>query len=875
LKVELEEKGGRLETEKEEIDRLIGELKANLENANARSDKESQQLENEQLALQTVNTRLEEEKLALQTANTRLEEEKLALQTANSRFEEEKLALQTTNTRLEEEKLALQTANSRLEEERFPLQTTNTRFEEEKLALQTTTSRFEEEKLALQTTNTRLEEEKLALQTTNSRLEKERLALQAANTRLERETLDVQTTNTQLESENIALQATNTQLEEEKTASQATNAQLEGEKLALQATNTRLEEEKTALQATNTQLEGEKFALQATNTRLEQGKTALQATNTQLEGETSKLQDAIATNAQLNSQIHELEIANAQFSTIKDLLQREKSELQSVNARLSNDKTELEQMNLVLQEANDHLKQQKLESITVNGSIRLDVSDFGSQTPVIENETTALQTTIAHFEEEIADLRRDNAQLHSEMGKLSQNNTQLLSELKASDVKASDLALAKQSLEARLAIFQRQAAEWESDRQSLSCELDSLRSELSLPRFCGSFPCEALELSSAHIGECFDALPDGEQRKSESQSREPELLAEIKRLTELTDSEASKVSKLLQQNSDLQQEIQAIKAFSDHRLKLLLRERAEIETHMQNENDSLQQELDRTREQQAEGLDREFELQRKVELLRQKVASLNSKHETETEFLRARIEALDSSSLPISPQLADLRERQAELERALEAAHRQLSEKVSELRSFESRAKNGMEGHDSKIEQLSLENSDLRTFNQSLAEQYEELRREDIREISELRQTVEKLKGRITRLKLNGAESNRKCTQCEALKATLMDAQSEIKNCQHQVAQLTIHNQTLIDQIADLNASLDRGHASYEDSAPPAADDEPATADFVDEVGSGRQRPSVADEMDARSLSAVSQKQLVRLIGMLWLQSLERDTVTS
>jgi chromosome segregation ATPase len=576
--------------------------------------------------------------------------------------------------------------------------------------------------------------------------------------------------------------------------------------------------------------------------RLEQEKFTLQVTINQM-------------TTDLNSQLHALQIVNADLTTSNELLERDKSEMETVNCRLSNEKAELELKILNLQATNNRLSELQSEVIAVGATGRIVpvVSDFGSQTRAIEDKG------IAELQEQVDDLREENAQLRIELGTLSENNAQILLELRQSDAKTSEFRLVNQSLETRLAILQRQSA-----------ELNKV----------GRSKCEGL-----YVGEMmgFELFSDRDSPGSELQMGDLELLAEIKRLTDLAEAEANKVAKLTHENSELEQEMQAIKGFSDHRLKLLLRERAEIEAHMQNENDLLQQELDRIREQQAESSDREFELQRKVELLRQKVLSLSSKHQTETDFLRARLEALDGGSVVISPQLADLRDRQAELEQALEAAHRQLSEKVSELRSFEVRAKTGTDGqlYDSKIEQLSLENSDLRTFNQSLAEQYEELRREDVREISELRHTVEKLKSRIGRLKLNDVESKRKCSQCEVLKETLAEAQSEIKNCQRQVAQLTNHNQTLIDQIADLNASLDRGRASSEDSTAAAMDDGPPPRDFIaqrfDEARSGAGSsdhrgvsPAATDDTG----SGVSQKQLVRLIGMLWLQSLERGATT-
>jgi hypothetical protein len=87
--------------------------------------------------------------------------------------------------------------------------------------------------------------------------------------------------------------------------------------------------------------------------------------------------------------------------------------------------------------------------------------------------------------------------------------------------------------------------------------------------------------------------------------------------------------------------MRTVKSVVDYKLRLALGEKDDIDSRLQSDNELLQKELDKLSEQETENSDREFELHGGFDLLHQKLAALRSKHETETEFLRGRLEALD------------------------------------------------------------------------------------------------------------------------------------------------------------------------------------------------------------------------------------------
>jgi DNA repair exonuclease SbcCD ATPase subunit len=183
-----------------------------------------------------------------------------------------------------------------------------------------------------------------------------------------------------------------------------------------------------------------------------------------------------------------------------------------------------------------------------------------------------------------------------------------------------------------------------------------------------------------------------------------------------------------------------------------------------------------------------------------------------------------------------------------------------------------------RVEQLLAENADLRAFNRAMTEQFEGLRREDLRTIADLKRIIVKMKKRITRLK--EAQKNVDCRRCKLLQSSLDEAQSEVQRRQEHIAELAQHNRSLLDQISELNATLaERSVDEPKSWARTLEDVRRENREIRRRIRAGGSSSSGIDD-DLELVSSLEwvgetdgeqQKKALRVIGKLWLDNLERQ----
>jgi chromosome segregation ATPase len=343
-----------------------------------------------------------------------------------------------------------------------------------------------------------------------------------------------------------------------------------------------------------------------------------------------------------------------------------------------------------------------------------------------------LQAPIAALTKEKGELIGRIDQLQAENGQMGERIVELGRQTQKLEIRLRELATENSGLKTRIAELETERdgvlkedspsgapdAKFEEKEAGLSVRIAELESE---NRLLSEEKCELETRIALLEREGEEMVHGGSDTKIDTPCFDDETPALEASVSSPQGNEDRKIAELTQRSSELEDEIRALKAIASRKLRLALRDHHKVEARLQEENDALQQEIDRLRGQQAEICDREFQLGLVLNNLRQAMSTAESRHQAEREFLKSRIEVLERlSSSPLQGDHA------ADLKAVPAATNLQISENLQHL-----------EG------------------NRLTAERFEELRRADSEEIADLKLTIEGLRRKIDRLKTgpNGLRS--------------------------------------------------------------------------------------------------------------------------
>uniref|UniRef100_A0A8B9TTD3 Myosin heavy chain 11 n=1 Tax=Anas platyrhynchos TaxID=8839 RepID=A0A8B9TTD3_ANAPL len=701
LYAEAEEMRVRLAAKKQELEEILHEMEARIEEEEERS----QQLQAEKKKMQQQMLQLEEEEAARQ----KLQLEKVTADGKIKKMEDDILIMEDQNNKLTKERKLL--------EERISDLTTNLAEEEEKAKNLTKLKNKHESMIS--ELEVRLKKE-----------EKSRQELEKTKRKLEGESSDLHEQIAELQAQIAELKAQLAKKEEEL---QAALARLEDETSQKNNALKKIRELESLISDLQEDLESEKAARNKAEKQKRDLGEELEALKTELEDTL----DTTATQQELRAKREQ------EVTVLKRALEEEtrthEAQVQEMRQKHTQAVEELTEQLEQFKRAKANLDKTKQTLEKENSELANEVRSLNQAKQDVEHKKKKLEVQLQELQSKYTDGERVRTELNERVHKLQievENVTGLLNEAESKTIKLTkDVATLGSQLQDTQELLQeetRQKLNVSTKLRQLEDEKNSLQEQLDEE-------VEAKQNLERHISTLTIQLSDSKKKLQEfsatvetMEEGKKKLQREIESLTQQFEEKAASYDKLEKTKNRLQQELDDLVVDLDNQRQLvsnLEKKQKKFDQMLAEEKNISSKYADERDRAEAEAREKETKA---LSLARALEEALEAKEELErtNKMLKAEMEDLVSSKDDVGKNVHELEKSKRTLEQQVEEMKTQLEELEDELQAAEDaklRLEVNMQAMKSQFER------DL----QARDEQNEEKRRQLLKQLHEYETELE------------------------------------------------------------------------------------------------------------------------------------------